>query len=69
MAARGHVGSRKVEAILAADPAGVTVWTDETCGELCVIEHNDGGGMRRHSNPGCDRHRLPATASASPDHQ
>lgn len=51
----------KVARIIAADEIGVTVWTDETCGELCVIEHNIGGEMRRHANPGCEEHRTPTT--------
>jgi hypothetical protein len=47
---------QKVRELAVPDNGGATVWTDDTCGELCVIEHNSGGGLRRYRNPACEQH-------------
>lgn len=49
------------------DRTGTTVWTDETCDEMCVIEHNMGGELRRHRHPACEHHMVPVDATAQTD--
>ena len=36
--------------------SGDTIWTDETCGEQCVVRHNSGGERVVYRNPDCTIH-------------
>lgn len=42
----------------AIDGVGQRIWTDDSCGEMCVIEHNAGGEQRRRKNPDCPIHAI-----------
>lgn len=48
----------EIERLLCRGGWGQQAWTDETCGDLCVVSFHPGGeAEHRHVNPACTKHR------------